>query len=82
MKPITIYTTTYCPYCVKAKQLLAGNGFAFTEVDVTEDPAARAWLVATTGRRTVPQLFVDQQSIGGCDDLEALIKRGAHEAWR
>lgn len=82
MKQITIYTTATCPYCVKAKQLLRQQGFAFTEVDVTGDDAKRAWLVQATGRRTVPQLFVEEQSIGGCDDLEGLIKQGAHEAWR
>ncbi len=71
---VTVYTTTYCPYCVRAKKILADNGVAFVEVDVTSDDAKRAWLVNATGQRTVPQIFFGDAPIGGCMDLQALVK--------
>jgi glutaredoxin 3 len=68
--PITIYTTTYCPYCVRAKQLLASKGLTFKEIDVTTDPDLRVKLVEKAeGRKTVPQIFINDQPIGGFDDL-------------
>ena len=76
MQPIQIYTTATCPYCVRAKQLLAERGATFDEVRVDADPAARAAMVERTGRRTVPQIFIGQTHVGGCDDLEALDRRG------
>jgi glutaredoxin 3 len=76
MRPVTIYTTTYCPYCTRAKQVLKKQGVSFTEVDVTGDDAKRSWLVATTGQRTVPQVFFGDESIGGCTDLEAIVASG------
>lgn len=76
MAEVTIYTTDYCPYCVRAKKLLERKRVAFTEVDVTHDPARRAWLVENTGQRTVPQIFVAGRSVGGCDDLYALDRAG------
>lgn len=76
-KPIEIYTTTYCPYCVRAKQLLDKKGAAYQEIDVTGDEAARMALVEKSGgRKTVPQIFIHGQHIGGCDDLYALDKEG------
>ena len=76
-KPIEIYTTTYCPYCVRAKQLLDKKGAAYQEIDVTGDEAARMALVEKSGgRKTVPQIFINGQHIGGCDDLYALDKEG------
>ena len=76
MVPVTIYTTKVCPYCVRAKALLDRRGIAFREVDVTSDPEKRAWLVETTGRRTVPQIFIGDEAIGGSDDLHALDAEG------
>jgi glutaredoxin 3 len=73
---VTIYTTRICPYCVAAKRLLTQRGAAYREVDVTGDDAKRAWLVETTGRRTVPQIFFGDEAIGGYDDLAALDKAG------
>jgi len=74
MKKIRIYTTTYCHYCVLAKDLLKAKGLNFEEVDVTNDSAKRAWLVEKTGQRTVPQIFFDEESIGGHSDLVELIR--------
>ncbi|HZR81949.1 MAG TPA: glutaredoxin 3 [Candidatus Binatia bacterium] len=77
MAEVTIYTTSYCPYCHAAKSLLARKGVAFQEVDVTHDPEERARLVKRTGgRRTVPQVFIAGQSIGGYDELAALESGG------
>ena len=76
MPTVTIYSTNYCPYCRMAKQLLERKGVPFTEVDVTDDPARRAWLVETTGRRTVPQVFIGDRSVGGYDDMAALERAG------
>jgi glutaredoxin 3 len=75
-KKITIYLTQWCPYCVRAKRLLASKGWEFTEVDVDGDNAKRAWLVKATGRRTVPQIFIGDESVGGYDDIAALDRRG------
>ncbi|MFZ2619481.1 MAG: glutaredoxin 3 [Alphaproteobacteria bacterium] len=76
MKNVTIYSTSYCPYCVRAKQLFTQLGHPFEEIDVTEDQAKRAWLEQTTGRRTVPQIFIGEEHVGGCDDVYALHKAG------
>ncbi len=76
MAAVTIYVTPWCPYCVRAKGLLKRKGVAFTEVDVSDDPARRAWLVQATGQRTVPQIFINDRSVGGCDELHALDRAG------
>ncbi len=77
MAEVTIYTTGYCPYCHAAKALLEKKGVAFHEIDVTRDPEERARLVSRTGgRRTVPQVFIDGQSIGGYDELAELDDGG------
>ena len=76
MVPVTVYTTKVCPYCVRAKALLDRRGIAYTEVDVTNDPEKRAWLVETTGRRTVPQIFIGERPVGGSDDIHALDAEG------
>jgi glutaredoxin 3 len=73
---VVVYTTEYCGYCRRAKQLLDGKRVAYEEVDVTSDDARRAWLVETTGRRTVPQIFIAGRPVGGYDDLVALERRG------
>lgn len=77
MANIEVYTTNYCPYCVRAKDLLKKKGAAFKEIDVTTDTAGREALVAKSGgRKTVPQIFINGQHIGGCDDLYALDAKG------
>jgi len=77
MHDIQIYTTPYCPYCVRAKALLTRKGVDFTETDVSGDDDLRdAMTQRAGGRRTVPQIFIDDRHIGGCDDLYALDGRG------
>jgi glutaredoxin 3 len=73
---VTIYTTRLCPYCVAAKRLLAARGVAYAEVDVSSDPEKRAWLVRTTDRKTVPQIFIGSEPIGGYDELRAMDDSG------
>jgi glutaredoxin 3 len=74
---VEIYSTQYCPYCVRAKALLKGKGVGFEEIDVTDDPELRARMVALAGgRRTVPQIFINGEIIGGCDELYALERSG------
>jgi glutaredoxin 3 len=75
-KAVKIYTTRYCGYCRMAKQLLANRGVAYDEIDVTGDDRAREWLVEATGRYTVPQIFIGEESIGGYDDLSVLDRTG------
>lgn len=70
MASVQVYTTDYCPYCTRAKALLDKRGIAYEEIDVTDDPQKRDWLVKTTGRRTVPQIFIHGQSVGGCGQGE------------
>ena len=78
MKPVEIYTTQTCPYCVAAKRLLTRKGVAFTEVDVGLDPAQRDTMTRrANGGRTVPQIFIGGQHVGGCDDIHALDHAGA-----
>jgi glutaredoxin 3 len=73
---VKMYTTAYCPYCRMAKHLLKGKNVDFEEIDVGGDPAMRQWLVEATGRRTVPQIFIGDEAIGGYDELAALERRG------
>ncbi len=76
MPRITLYHTEYCGYCRRAEQLLSRKGIPYESVDVTDDDARRAWLVERTGRRTVPQVFLDGEPIGGFRELEALERSG------
>ena len=77
MPKITIYTTPICPYCVRAKSLLKKKGAAFEEIDVFMDPEARDEMKAMAmGRHTVPQIFIGETYVGGCDDLYALESAG------
>ena len=73
---VRVYSTLICGYCVRAKMLLRERGIAYEEIDVTRDSDARAWLVKTTGRRTVPQIFIGEESIGGFEELRALDRSG------
>ena len=77
MKPITIYTMDYCPYCERAKRLLASRGYPFTEQKVDMDDEAK-WkeLEARTGMKTMPQIFIGDVCVGGCTDLEELDRSG------
>ena len=74
--PVVIYTTTYCGHCRSAKRLLLAQGIAYREVDVTHDQGARRWLIRTTGKTTVPQIFIGEKSVGGLTELSALDKAG------
>jgi glutaredoxin 3 len=73
---VTIYTTRVCGFCVAAKRLLAARNVPYTEIDVTGDAAKRAWLVGATGQRTVPQIFIAGESIGGFEELAELDRAG------
>ena len=76
MAKIKIYTTDYCPYCHAAKALLTSKGVTFEEINVENDDKTRHWLVQTTGQRTVPQIFINDKSYGGFDDISALDRQG------
>ena len=72
-----MYSTAYCPYCIRAKQLLRARGVQeIDEVRVDLDSAQRVRMMEITGRRTVPQIFIGQTHVGGCDDLVDLDSRG------
>lgn len=77
MNRVEIYTTAWCGYCRRAKNLLESKGVAYEEIRVDTEPARRAeMLERSEGRRTVPQIFIDGRGIGGCDDLFELERRG------
>ena len=77
MKPVKLYTTPMCPYCVRAKSLLTKKGVAFEEIDVFMDDAARQEMLSKSeGSRTVPQIFIGETHVGGCDELYALDREG------
>ena len=78
MVRVKIYTTTYCGYCKRAKELLKSKQIAFEEIDVTEDAAKREWLVQTTGFKTVPQIFIDEKPIGGYAQLKELLSKSGN----
>ena len=75
-KRIRIYTTTYCPYCRLAKEFLRSKGLSFEEVDVTDDEPMRDKLIRLTGQETVPQIFADDVSVGGYEDLVRFYRSG------
>jgi glutaredoxin 3 len=77
MKKIRVYSSQICPYCVRAKSLLNKKGAAFEEIDVTMDMAARDQMLKESGgARTVPQIFIGDTHVGGCDELYALEREG------
>lgn len=81
MKPIVIYTKNFCPYCHSAKELLRRKGWTFTEIDVTMDAEGQKEMVRLSGgRKTVPQIFIGETHVGGCDDLYALDQAGRLDA--
>ena len=72
---VVMYRTRFCPYCMRAAELLRRKGVAFREVDVSDDPDTRERLVEQTGQYTVPQIFINGVSVGGFDDISALDRR-------
>lgn len=77
MRPkVEIYATAWCPYCSRARQLLNDKGVEFEEIDVDARPGVRAEMATRSGRHTVPQIFINQTHVGGCDDLVALDAAG------
>ncbi len=76
MKAVRMYSTRHCPFCVMAKRLLAAKGAQVEEIRIDEQPEQRDEMMRITGRRTVPQIFVGDVHVGGCDDLYALDRAG------
>jgi glutaredoxin 3 len=76
VKPVKIYTTTYCGYCVRAKDLLTRKGVKYEELDVTGDDEMRSKLVEMSGQRTVPQIWIGDTHVGGYTDLARLETEG------
>lgn len=77
MQAVKMYTTAVCPYCIQAKQILKSKGVEqIEEIRIDTDAQAREQMMAITGRRTVPQIFIGSTHVGGCDDLVALDGRG------
>jgi glutaredoxin 3 len=75
VKPVTIYTTRWCPFCVRAKQLLSNKSVSFTEISVDGDALLRAKMAAMAGATSVPQIWIGDQHVGGCDELYGLERQ-------
>ncbi|HEX5066779.1 MAG TPA: glutaredoxin 3 [Myxococcota bacterium] len=80
MSKIVMYTTQWCPYCRNAKALLARKGQKWEEIDVEAEPARRREMVERSGRTSVPQIWIGERHVGGCDDLIALERSGELDA--
>ncbi len=81
MPEIVMYSTAVCPYCVNAERLLNSKGVTnITKIRVDLDPEKRAEMMQRTGRRTVPQIYIGERHVGGCDDLYALDRAGELDA--
>ena len=78
--PVTMYTTSWCPYCSRARSLLKRKGVSFEDIDVDEAPEKRTEMQNRSGRRSVPQIFIGDHHVGGCDDLHALEEAGKLDA--
>ncbi|CDZ76879.1 Glutaredoxin-3 [Legionella massiliensis] len=76
MTTVIMYSTGYCPYCTRARQLLERKGVEYTDIRIDENPDKRAEMIAKSNRHTVPQIFINGQHIGGCDDMYALEDQG------
>ncbi len=77
MAKVEVYTTSFCPFCTRAKSLLKSKGVQFIEIDVTEDAELRQKMVELSGgRRTVPEIFINDKIVGGYDELKALDEAG------
>jgi glutaredoxin 3 len=73
---VTLYTTRFCPYCIRARSLLDGKGVVYHDIAVDNDPQLRREMMARSGRTTVPQIWVGEQHVGGCDELLLLERQG------
>ena len=80
MSPVVIYSSDWCPYCIRAKQLLGNKGVAFEEICVDGKPAVRAEMTRKAGRTSVPQIWIGDTHVGGCDDLFSLERAGKLDA--
>jgi glutaredoxin 3 len=77
MSDVTVYSRPACPFCDRAKSLLSRKGVRYTEIDIWRDPARRPEMIQKAGgRTTVPQIFIGERHVGGCDDLHALERAG------
>ncbi|MDP1601951.1 MAG: glutaredoxin 3 [Legionella sp.] len=76
MATVIMYSTAYCPYCIRARDLLEQKKITYQDIRIDEQPSKRDEMIAKSGRRTVPQIFINNQPIGGCDDLYALENQG------
>jgi glutaredoxin 3 len=76
MAQVTIYTKPYCPYCIRAVELLERKGVDFDEIEAAFDPDKRQEMMRRSGRMTFPQIFIGDRHIGGCDDMMALEREG------
>jgi len=82
MAKIEVYSGDFCPYCVKAKSLLKKKGLEFSEFNVKRDMKRQAEMAERApGARTIPQIFINDRHVGGCDDLYTLEKKGELDAW-
>lgn len=80
MASVTLYTTRFCPYCVRAKHLLDRKGVAYREISVDGNAELRREMTQRSGRHTVPQIWIGARHVGGCDDLYELERRGELDA--
>lgn len=80
MADVVLYTTPWCPYCIRAKHLLKSKGVVFTDIDVSGKPDVREEMEQRSGRYTVPQIWIGSTHVGGCDDLYALERQGKLDA--
>ena len=80
MKPVIVYSSDYCPYCMRAKYLLESKGVAFEEIKVDGKPQVRAEMSQKAGRTSVPQIWIGSTHVGGCDELHALEGAGKLDA--
>ena len=76
MADVKMYTTRFCPYCMRARMLLESKGVAFTDIAVDADPELRREMMQLSGRHTVPQIWIGDQHVGGFDDMAALDRQG------
>jgi glutaredoxin 3 len=76
MAHVFMYTQSYCPFCERARSLLQSKGIDWDEVDLADEPARRAEMIERSGRETVPQIWIDDAHVGGCEELVALEARG------
>jgi len=80
MPEIVMYTTRWCPFCIRARQLLERKGKVWKEIDVDASPALRGEMCERSGRNTVPQIWIGDHHVGGCDELHALDRKGTLDA--